>query len=191
MNYNVIDTSDFKVSKLLTAFFQQQSSDRENYHFGAILTNSAGISLNVTFNVQCQTSSDQKTLTGYQLQGVSSSQSDVLVANYASTKQNQLEIANCNQISGSQLQTDSETKGAVQFGADHVVKNVVRDESLSDSDFKVQDLVSVYREVVDNQSYKVVARLVNSVKTTIDCSYSLNYLSTGAQEVTSYSYIIY
>lgn len=181
----VIATSNFQVSKVITAFSQKTIS-QENYKFKIELTNSAGISVNLNFGVSYQSKTQVRKLTTYYVEGWSKSQSEIMIVNYDYYSQ-EIQASSCQKVSKS----SSTSQAAIQYGVQQVIKNVIKKESVYTKDFKLSKIQNVYSEVVDSSSYKVVATMVNSRNQRIDCSFSVYYKSSKSRELTSYSYTLY
>jgi len=187
----VIASDDFEISEVLEAY-TQKANDLENCKLKVRLTNSIGISLDVSFNVQVENKSDKKSLTSYSVEGSSSGQTQVLIADYQGEKEGQLEISNCEKLIPEVAKTSSNIQKAIDYGVSEVLKNVAKKEKVDTSSYSIKEIKNVYRDIVNASTYRVDAILKNSKGSTVDCSFNVDYqASTSTKQFLSYSYIAY
>lgn len=186
---NVVASSNFQISEVLEAYIQE-AQDYENLMVKVRLASSAGISLDLDFNVQYQDSTDEKSLTSYLCEGSSPGQSQVLIAAYQGDQNGELQVSNCEKIAQGEIST--EAQDAINAGIDQIKKNVGEKENIDTSGYSVKEVKNVYQEVVDDSSYRAEAILEDSKGSIIDCSFEINSQPKADEnELVSYSYIIY
>jgi len=185
---NIIVSTDFSVSTI-NKVFTSNTSTSIKYQFEVTLKNSAGVSLDLTLKVKQNINSTDVQLVSYFVIGMSVDQSDALVSDHSQSSQTQ--SSNCQQVSSTQIETDTEVQAAINYGAQEVATKISEKFETS-SDFEITGTQSVHQEVVNSSSYKVKVTMQNSEGKKADCHYSVKYSSsTSVKEVISYNYVVY
>lgn len=157
------------------------------------MKSSVGISLDVTLNMRHSESSSasESELLNYFVQGTSIDQSDTLVSDYSESESSHSQTSSCQKISNTQIQTGTQVKEAIEYGAQEIISQITKNSSFS-SDFQISETHSVYQEIASSNTYKAKVTLRNSQGRRVSCHYSVRYSSsTSIRRVTSYNYIIY
>jgi len=188
--YNVIATSDFTVSNVSSILTQNISGGVVNSRFGVQLVNQAGVSLEVSFLVQ--KSGDSLSLIAYSIEGSSVNQvGNTLLVDYLSTSVDRLLVGSYEQVSTSEVKSNTDVQVAIQFGVQQALALAFANEVFTAFDFQVREIQSVYRQVVNRESYRVGMSLVNSKGEVMDLDFAVNSGANVKREIIIASYVTY
>ena len=187
---NIVAGSRFQVSQVKSVF-RQETTIEENYQFQVQVSNLGGISLDLNFGVRYDKTTSQTTLISYSVQGSASTQTTSLVADYTNNDGGQIDVSTCEPVPSKQ-ESETEIQEMIQFGVSEVGKIVVQQNSeiSSESSFQVSKIEGVYQDVVNVNTYRVVATITNSVGVNVYCSFSVKY-EAESKQLNSCSYFIY
>jgi len=188
---NFIAGVKFIISQIKSVY-KQDTITEENYQLQVRVTNIAGISLDLSLCIRYDKITSQTFLLSFSVQGFASTQTNALVADYVDNDGGQIDVSTCEQVPTSNQETDTKVQEIAQYGASEVGK-IVTQQNINisaESSFQVSKIEGVYQDVVNTNTYRVVATITSSIGVNIYASFSVKY-EQEVKQLNSCSYFIY